>query len=55
MLKRTAGLVSIVLLLLVTSAVPQGQSQVPLPKFGAATVGDDYFLANYTQYREYLA
>src|SRR3990172_7443660 len=55
MLKRTAGLVSIVLLLLVTSAVTQGQSQVPLPKFGTSTVGEDYFLANYTQYREYLA
>ncbi len=58
MVSNRRGFFLVVLLLLLTiprTEVLQGQGQVPPPKFGASTVGDDYFLANYTQLQEYWA
>ena len=52
MLKKRLGLLFVALLLVSVPAV-QAQGQIPAPKFGQSTVGDDYFLANYTQLREY--
>ncbi len=54
MLRKRVGFV-LVALLLAGVAAAQGQAQIPAPKFGQDTVGDDYFLANYTQLREYWA
>ncbi len=54
MVKKRFGLL-LVALLLVSVPPAQGQGQIPPPKFGQYTVGDDYFLANYTQLREYWA
>lgn len=54
MVKKRIGLALVALLVLVLPPV-QAQTQIPPPKFGQATVGDDYFLANYTQLREYFA
>ena len=52
--KRTAlALLALVVLLAVPAL--QGQGQIPPPKFGQYTSGDDYFLANYTQLLEYWA
>src|SRR3990170_1750501 len=58
MVSNRRGFFLVVLLLLLTiprTEVLQGQGQVPPPKFGAFTVGDDYFLANYSQLQEYWA
>ena len=46
------SLVIVVLLVLLAPAAST-QITVPPPTFGPYTVGDDYFLANYTQLREY--
>jgi hypothetical protein len=55
MVKKTIGLACIALLALLCVPALHGQGQVPPPRFGQATVGDDYFLANYTQLQEYWA
>jgi len=57
MLKKRIGLVLLLVfgLLSAPSLQGQGQGQFQPPKFGQATVGDDYFLANYTQLQEYWA
>ena len=59
MLTRLRALLVAALLLLLAASQAQTQSQgvaavtSPQQQFGAA-IGDDYFLANYTQYAEYL-
>lgn len=53
MVKKRLGLALVGLLVLVMLAAVQGQGQIPTPTFGSYRVGDDYFLANYTQLREY--
>ncbi len=55
MARKPRGLLLVVLLLLTIPHAPavQGQGQIPPPKFGASTVGDDYFLANYTELQQY--
>ena len=53
-LKRTR-LAAVVLLVLISVSALHGQGQIPPPKFGQSTVGDDYFLANYAQLQEYWA
>jgi hypothetical protein len=53
MVKKRIGLAFIALAVFLAMPALQGQGQFPPPKFGQATVGDDYFLANYTQLQEY--
>ena len=55
MVKKRIGLALLLVLALLAVPALQGQGQFPPPKFGQATVGDDYFLANYTQLQEYWA
>ncbi len=55
MVKRRIGLVLVALLVLAVVPAVLGQGTIPPPKFGPSTVGDDYFLANYTQLQEYWA
>jgi len=55
MMKRKIRLAFIALLVLLTIPAVQGQGRFPPPRFGQYTVGDDYFLANYTQLQEYWA
>jgi hypothetical protein len=43
----------LVALLLATSGIAVAQKKISPPKVGEYTVGDDYFLANYTQLLEY--
>ena len=52
MAKKSPALLLVAFLLSIVP-VAQGQGQVPPPRFGQYTVGDDYFLANYTQLRDY--
>jgi hypothetical protein len=42
----------LLLALLVTPSI-RGDEQFQPPRFGQSTVGDDYFLANYTQLQDY--
>ncbi len=53
MLKKRIGLALLLVLGLLAAPSLYGQGQFQPPKFGQATVGDDYFLANYTQLQEY--
>jgi hypothetical protein len=53
--KKRSGLMLVALLVVLALPALQGQGQVSPPKFGQATVGDDYFLANYAQLQEYWA
>src|ERR1700722_14033290 len=39
--------------LFLTATVAFGQGAITQPKYGQYTVGDDYFLANYTQLLDY--
>ena len=54
MIKRKIGLTLLALALLALPSC-RGQEELAPPQFGQATVGDDYFLANYTQLQEYWA
>jgi zinc carboxypeptidase len=51
--KQTLRVQALVPLLLMAAASTYGQGTVTPPKYGAYTVGDDYFLANYTQLVDY--
>jgi zinc carboxypeptidase len=53
MLKKRIGLALLLSLALLATPSLHGQGQAQPPRFGQATVGDDYFLANYTQLQEY--
>ena len=53
MVKKRIGLALLLALALLAVPSLQGQGQFQPPKFGQVTVGDDYFLANYTQLQEY--
>jgi hypothetical protein len=53
MVKRRISRSVIALVLVCLAPHLQGQGRFPLPRFGPSTVGDDYFLANYTQFQEY--
>src|SRR5580658_2462284 len=44
---------SLVMLFVTAAAVAFGQRTITPPKFGPYTVGDDYYLANYTQLLDY--
>lgn len=55
MVKKRLGLALVGLLVLTMLTAVEGQGQIPTPTFGKYRVGDDYFLANYTQLREYWA
>jgi hypothetical protein len=52
MLKKRIGLVLFLWLALVGAPSIRGDEQFQPPRFGQSTVGDDYFLANYTQLQE---
>src|ERR1700742_1554540 len=54
MRNRCSTLSAVLLLVLCAiKAVAQAPTPMPEPKFGDYTVGDDYFLANYTQLQQY--
>ena len=51
--KTRTRLAFVALFLLLAVSFPHGQGQIPPPTFGPSTVGDDYFLANYSQLQQY--
>jgi hypothetical protein len=51
--QSTQALLATFMLLLASEGVVRADGNVPEPKFGEYTVGDDYFLANYTQLIDY--
>ena len=53
MVKKRIGLALLLALALLAVPSLQGQGQFQPPKVGQVTVGDDYFLANYTQLLDY--
>src|SRR5208283_3574558 len=50
---RRSGLQRLAALVLAISGTVYAQKQITAPKIGEYTVGDDYFLANYTQLLDY--
>ncbi|HSL20006.1 MAG TPA: M14 metallopeptidase family protein [Vicinamibacterales bacterium] len=52
-MKKRIGLALIAVLTLTVCPAVQAQGPVPPPKVGPSTVGDDYFVANYTQLLDY--
>ena len=50
---RRSGPQRLAVLILAISGVVSAQKTITTPKFGEYTVGDDYFLANYTQLLDY--
>lgn len=53
--KKRIGIILIPLLVLLITQALQAQKEIPPPRFGQYTVGDDYFLANYSQLQDYWA
>jgi hypothetical protein len=51
--RRSRFVAPILLLVFASIAILHAQGTIPAPKFGAYTVGDDYFLGNYSQLVDY--
>jgi hypothetical protein len=51
--RRSKFFPALLMVMAMTTATVLAQGNISLPRFGQYTVGDDYFLANYTQLTEY--